>query len=97
MHKIHRKWEEDVRSVKTSTAKTASWQGVKSKATNGISWAMSQTTSANLEFLNRIVDDRKSGGQHTDFQAEDSVSEGKTTYKTGVIRNSADLPSYSWY
>jgi hypothetical protein len=40
MHKIHRKWEEDVRSAKTGTAKTASWQGVKSKATNGISWAM---------------------------------------------------------
>jgi hypothetical protein len=64
MHKIHRKWEEDVhvRSAKTSTTKMASWQGVKSKATNGISGAMSQTKSANLKFLNRIVDDRKSGG-----------------------------------
>jgi hypothetical protein len=62
MHKIHRKLEEDARSAKTSTTKTASWQGVKSKATNGISGAMSQTKSANLKFLNRIVDDRESGG-----------------------------------
>ncbi|OCL10582.1 hypothetical protein AOQ84DRAFT_353456 [Glonium stellatum] len=82
MHKIQRKWEEEVRSAKTSTAKTASWQGVKSKATRGISWAMSQTKTANLEFLNRIVDEKKSSGQHADSHAEDGVSEGEMTHRT---------------
>ena len=43
---------------------------------------MSQTKSANLKFLNRIVDDRKSGGQHTGPHVEDDVSEGETTHKT---------------
>lgn len=43
---------------------------------------MSQAKSANLKFLNRIVDDRKSGGQHTGSHAEDGVSEGETTHKT---------------
>lgn len=57
-HKIQRKWQEEVRSAKTSTAKTASWQGVKSKATKGIDWAMSQTVSSNLEFLNRMDGNR---------------------------------------
>lgn len=54
MHKVQRKWQSEVRAAKTSTAKTASWKGVKSKATKGINWAMSQTTSSNLDFLGRV-------------------------------------------
>lgn len=54
VHKLQRKWQEEVRSAKTSTAKTASWQGVKSKATRGIDMAMGWTKSSNLEFINRI-------------------------------------------
>ncbi|KAL2444456.1 hypothetical protein ABEF95_016842 [Exophiala dermatitidis] len=54
LHKVQRKWQEEVRSAKTSTAKTASWQGVKSKATRGINWAMNKTTTANLDFLGRV-------------------------------------------
>lgn len=54
LHKVQRKWQEEVRAAKTSTAKTASWQGVKSKATRGISWAINKTTSSNLDFLGRV-------------------------------------------
>ncbi|EHY59591.1 hypothetical protein HRR83_001136 [Exophiala dermatitidis] len=54
LHKVQRKWQEEVRSAKTSTAKTASWHGVKSKATRGINWAMNKTTTANLDFLGRV-------------------------------------------
>ncbi|KAJ9658062.1 hypothetical protein H2198_003900 [Neophaeococcomyces mojaviensis] len=54
LHKVQRKWQEEVRSAKTSTAKTASWKGVKSKATKGISWAVDRTTSSNLDFLGRM-------------------------------------------
>ena len=32
-HKLQRKWQNEVRSAKQSTAKTASWKGVKSTAT----------------------------------------------------------------
>jgi len=84
MHKIQRKWGEEVRAAKNSTAKTASWQGAKSKATKGISWAMSQTKSANLEFLNRLGDDRKSGS-HPDEHAAGGVAEGDTTHKTVAL------------
>lgn len=54
LHKVQRKWQEEVRSAKSSTAKTASWKGVKSKATRGISWAMNKTTTSNLDFLGRV-------------------------------------------
>lgn len=75
LHKVQRKWQEEVRSAKTSTAKTASWKGVKSKATKGISWAMNQTTSADLDFVGRID---SSGDKH----ADDGHQEGETTKKT---------------
>ena len=76
LHKVQRKWQEEVRSAKTSTAKTASWQGVKSKATKGIDWAMGKTTSSNLDFLGRVSD-----GQN-DKHANDGIQEGDQTHKT---------------
>lgn len=79
MHKVQRKWQEEVRQAKTSDAKTASWKGVKSKATKGISWAMSQTKSSNLEFLNRIGGDN-SGKK--DAHADDGHTESDDTHKT---------------
>lgn len=65
VHKLQRKWQEEVRSAKTSTAKTASWQGVKGKATRGIDKAMGWTKTSNLEFINRInIDgDKSQAGQ----------------------------------
>ncbi|KAF2807313.1 uncharacterized protein BDZ99DRAFT_465224 [Mytilinidion resinicola] len=85
MHKVQRKWEEEVRAAKNSTAKTASWQGAKSKATKGISWAMSQTKSANLEFLTRLGEDRKSGPARTDTNAAEGGVEGDATHKTVAL------------
>jgi hypothetical protein len=79
MHKLQRKWQEEVRSAKTSTAKTASWQGVKSKATKGINHAMSWTKSSNLEFINRInVDGDKRPEKHT----QDQDADGDATHRT---------------
>jgi hypothetical protein len=75
LHKVQRKWQEEVRAAKTSTAKTASWQGVKSKATRGISKAMSYTTTSNLDFLGRAT------GGKSDSE-DDGVHEGETTHKT---------------
>ncbi|EXJ78107.1 hypothetical protein A1O3_09268 [Capronia epimyces CBS 606.96] len=71
LHKVQRKWQEEVRSAKTSTAKTASWKGVKSKATKGINWAMNKTTSSNLDFLGRV------SPAHSDDDGE-----GHETHKT---------------
>ncbi|KAI1617673.1 hypothetical protein EDD36DRAFT_8789 [Exophiala viscosa] len=71
LHKVQRKWQEEVRSAKTSTAKTASWKGLKSKATKGIDWAMNKTTSSNLDFLGRV-----SPG------VSDDEHEGDETHKT---------------
>ena len=78
-HKVQRKWQNEVRAAKTSDAKTASWKGVKSKATKGISWAIGKTTSSNLDFVNRIPGAKSdSHDKHT----EDGVNEGDTTHKT---------------
>ncbi|OMP89328.1 hypothetical protein BK809_0006051 [Diplodia seriata] len=62
MRKVQRKWQEEVREAKTSTAKTASWKGIKSRATRGIDWAVNQTTSSNLDFINRLGGDGGGGG-----------------------------------
>ncbi|KAF1987014.1 hypothetical protein K402DRAFT_393165 [Aulographum hederae CBS 113979] len=84
LHKVQRKWQEEVREAKTSTAKTASWKGVKGKATKGINWAMSQTVSANLEFLNRIGDGTSSKSSKTPTHSDDEMEklEHETTHKT---------------
>ena len=78
VHKVQRKWQQEVRSAKTSTAKTASWQGVKSKATKGIDTAMSMITSSSLDFVNRIPNAKAEGADH---HGEHS-GEGDTTHKT---------------
>ena len=56
-HMVQRKWQREVREAKTSTAKGASWKGVKSKATRGIDWAIGRTTTSGLDFLNRMSGD----------------------------------------
>lgn len=71
LHKVQRKWQEEVRSAKTSTAKTTSWKGLKSRATKGIDWAMNKTTSSNLDFLGRV----------SPAQSDDE-HEGDETHKT---------------
>lgn len=75
LHKVQRKWQEEVRAAKTSTAKTASWKGLKSKATKGIDWAMNKTTSSNLDFLGRV------SPAHSDDE-RGSDTEGPETHKT---------------
>ena len=78
LHKVQRKWQEEVRAAKTSTAKTASWKGVKSKATRGINKAMAYTTTSNLDFLGRAT------GGKSDSE-DDGVHEGETTHKTVAV------------
>lgn len=74
-HKVQRKWQTEVRDAKESTAKVASWKGIKGRVTKGISWAVERTTSADLDFVTRIPkdgDDDESG----------SGGEGETTKRT---------------
>lgn len=80
VHKLQRKWQEEVRSAKTSDAKTASWKGLKSKATRGINIAMGYTKTSNLEFVNRLSGsgDDSAANKH----ANDGHHEGEETHKT---------------
>ena len=80
LHKVQRKWQEEVRGAKTSTAKTASWKGVKSKATKGIDWAVNKTTSSNLDFLGRM-----SPAPPSDSEKDHSDNEGPDTHKTVAV------------
>lgn len=85
LHKVQRKWEEEVRTAKTSDAKTASWKGVKSKATRGISTAMQYTTSSNLDFLGRLSTGNKSDTSISDgghSSGEEDPAHPGTTHKT---------------
>ena len=83
LHKVQRKWQEEVRIAKTSDAKTASWKGVKGKATKGISYVMSKTTSSNLDFVNRIPGQKNpSRGPSPDPHSEDGIQEDDHTHKT---------------
>ncbi|KAF2173142.1 hypothetical protein M409DRAFT_17088 [Zasmidium cellare ATCC 36951] len=77
IHKVQRKWEQELREAKTQNVKTMSWKGVKGKVTKGINWGMSQTKTSNLEFLNRI-----GGNQEDDAHADDGHHEGEQTNKT---------------
>ncbi|KAH0402917.1 hypothetical protein KCU89_g2662, partial [Aureobasidium melanogenum] len=78
-HKLQRKWQEEVREAKMSTAKTASWKGVKSKATKAINTAMGYTKNSNLEFINRINLD---GDKGSEAHAQNEHAEGGEVHRT---------------
>lgn len=81
VHKVQRKWQDEIREAKMGNAKTMSWKGVKGKAVKGINWGMSQTKSSNLEFLNRIGVHQEA--EHPpDEHAEDAAYEGEQTKGT---------------
>ncbi|KAF2142793.1 uncharacterized protein K452DRAFT_286422 [Aplosporella prunicola CBS 121167] len=80
LHKVQRKWQEEVREAKNYSGEAVSWKGFKSRATRGINWAISQTTSANLDFVNRLSGDV--GKAEKDKHADDGVQEDATTKKT---------------
>ncbi|KAL1633918.1 hypothetical protein SLS58_010862 [Diplodia intermedia] len=82
MRKVQRKWQEEVREAKTSTAKTASWKGIKSRATRGIDWAVNQTTSSNLDFINRLGGDGGGGGGGGGKQKGPAAATADTTTTT---------------
>lgn len=94
MHKIQRKWLEEVRQAKTSDVKTMSWKGLKGKATRGISWGMSQTKSSSLEFLNRIgeTEDAAKDKHHDDGYAEGDTTKGTVKLEEMLLVYPASMP-----
>lgn len=91
IHKVQRKWEQELREAKTQNVKTMSWKGVKGKVTKGINWGMGQTKSSNLEFLNRI-----GGNQEDDSHADDGHNEGLETKKTVKLEEVSLFVHASW-
>ncbi|KAG8856304.1 hypothetical protein FRB96_006455 [Tulasnella sp. 330] len=86
VHKVQRKWQEEVREAKTGHAKTASWKGVKGKVTKGIDWAINKTTSADLDFLNRIPPDPPhSKARRNSDDSDGDRREGPNTHITAVV------------
>jgi len=81
MHKLQRKWQNEVREAKNSDAKITSWKGVKTRATKGINVAMGWTTTSNLDFVNRIPGqhEKKTGQKEED---SDGLCSENTTKKT---------------
>ena len=87
LHKVQRKWQDEVRSAKTNTDKISSWKGIKSKATRGIDKAMGYTTNSNLDFLGRVSGQPQqlSSSQPKDTHADDGVHEEDETKKTVAV------------
>lgn len=54
VHKVQRKWQEEVRSAKTTTAPTKTVKGMRYKLTRGVNKAMVWTTTSNIDFVGRI-------------------------------------------
>ncbi|KAF2834276.1 hypothetical protein M501DRAFT_984509 [Patellaria atrata CBS 101060] len=87
-HKLQRKWQEEVRAAKISNSKTASWKGVKDKATIGISKAIDATKNSNIEFLTRLPEHHRnhsrsrSPNPKVDTYVNDGVQEDDMTHKT---------------
>lgn len=82
VHKVQRKWQEEIREAKMSDAKTMSWKGIKGRVTKGINWGMSQTKSSNLEFLNRIGANPQQEAEAHDAHADDGKHEEPQTKAT---------------
>jgi hypothetical protein len=78
LHKVQRKWQEEVRAAKKSDAKVTSWKGIRSRVTKGVNVAMDWTTTSGLDFLNRVPDAERKKDKH----ADDGVEEGDQTKKT---------------
>ena len=74
---LQRRWQAEVREAKTSTAKAASWRGVKSRATRGIDWAIGRTTTSGLDFLNRMGGDDEAGKKDKGKDKDKEVKEGE--------------------
>jgi hypothetical protein len=81
-HKLQRKWQQEVRNAKTSDAKVASWKGIRSRATKGISYAMGWTTTSGLDFINRIPGEKASKKDSVDKHVEDGYLEDDQTRRT---------------
>ena len=84
MHKLQRKWQEEVRAAKLSDAKITTWKGAKGRVTKGVNTAMGWTTTSNLDFLNRVPGNKPSKSRSTtpDPHGEDGHEEGEQTAKT---------------
>lgn len=97
IHKVQRKWLEEVRQAKTANVKTMSWKGLKGKATKGISWGMSQTKSSSLEFLNRIREneDAANDAHHEDGHVEGEQTKGTVKLEEMLLFHPANLPGTS--
>ncbi|TBU37646.1 hypothetical protein BD309DRAFT_973609 [Dichomitus squalens] len=76
LHKVQRKWQEEVREAKMSDAKVASWKGLKSRATKGISWAINRTTSSSLDFLNRLGEEEKEASKQDQTKGKEGEAAG---------------------
>lgn len=83
LHKVQRKWENEVREAKTNPQKIKSWKGIKGRVTKGVDKAMSWTTSSNLDFLGRVPNAK---GDASDKHADDGVDEHDETKKTVGLR-----------
>lgn len=78
LHKVQRKWENEVREAKTNPQKIKSWKGMKGRVTKGVDVAMSWTKSSSLDFLGRVPEGKVEQDKHSD----DGVVEGDETKKT---------------
>ncbi|WOO82475.1 uncharacterized protein LOC62_04G005963 [Vanrija pseudolonga] len=89
LHKAQYKWQEEVREAHETNAKVTSWKGFKSRLTKAIDWGMSKTTSADLDFVNRIPSD---GDKVHHKPANTSTNSSTNSTTTKAADGSSDDP-----
>jgi len=82
LHKIQRKWQEEVREAKTKPSPIKTWKGVKGRTAKGADYGIKWITSSNLDFLNRVPDSKpakntsKLSEKHLDEHGEKTSQPG---------------------
>lgn len=59
LHKVQRKWQQEVRKAKTSDIDKKSWRGIRYASSRGVDRGIGWVTTSNLDFLCRIPKDTK--------------------------------------
>lgn len=90
VHLAQRKWQEQVKTAKTSNEKVTSFKGIHHRMVKGANKAIGLTTSSNLDFLGRVSPSASPGGSRPStperLHADDGVAEGHETKKTVGVK-----------
>lgn len=85
LHKVQRKWQQEVRKAKTSDIDKKSWRGIRYASSRGVDRGIGWVTTSNLDFLCRIPKDSKVKHSSATTSPANGVDENANTNGTGRL------------